>query len=62
GNSTHRIRVGYSFIYQFTRIWKLGNDFCIRTYLLLQKDLPSGEARDQLRDQLLKPLSGMGSE
>jgi MoxR-like ATPase len=31
-------------------------------YLLLQERVPTGEARDQLRDQLLKPLSGPGAE
>jgi MoxR-like ATPase len=31
-------------------------------FLLLQKDVPTDEARDQLRDQLLKPLSGPGAE
>lgn len=31
-------------------------------YLLLQKDVPTEEARNTLRDRLLKPLSGPGAE
>lgn len=31
-------------------------------YLLLQKEVPTAEARDRLRDRLLKPLSGSSAE
>jgi MoxR-like ATPase len=42
---------------------ELATDQLLNTiYLLLQKDVPTGKERDKLRDQLLKPLSGLGAE